>query len=282
MNAVVLGSRLFSPSTRSYSGSTSSASIRVRSAANARRYLAGDKGAIVGCALGGVTLALLCLWIILFPIWRRRRGAQPGGTPDSNPIHLSKPSPSPISPPIDMELHTVRPVTPSHRRLATEASAPSSAHPLGTVSMRWDVEKARVHTPSGHPATGWRGNIFGNKSPAGSRLEDPQVRQPESSISTTFAAEMSSLLESISIKSSYSSLRSGGAVLGVPAQLHTPLSVQKLRQDSCATTVGATRGSVSGRDGVEPGPMSTVLSRPSPENTRPRVEKGSSEDVYGV
>ncbi|KAJ4416555.1 hypothetical protein N0V82_006677 [Gnomoniopsis sp. IMI 355080] len=151
-----------------------------------------------------------------------------------------------------VNLHRVRPVTPSPRRLATvdafvPSSSPTSRH-ANAVSMGWDVEKAAaVHTPSGHPAIVWRGaKVFGNESPATpSGPEESQARQSEPSISTTFAAEMSSLLESISIKSSYSSLRSSGAVLGVPARLQTPLSVQKLRQDSCTTSVEARRGSVS-------------------------------------
>lgn len=230
-----------------------------------------EQGIIIGSTLGSIVLILLCLAIILYPIWRRRH--KPSRvTPKRTPSRLSKSCPSPMPRTSDIvDLHMVRPVTPSPRRLAIDASVPSSAHPFDTISMRWDLEKASVHTPSGHPAILWRGNIFGKESPVASGPDDhSQAQQSEPSISTTFAAEMSSLLESISIKSSYSSLRSSGAVLGVPARLQTPLSVQKLRQDSCTTSVGAARGSVSD-GGVGPSSVSRVPSTSSHKDSGSKV-----------
>lgn len=165
----------------------------------------------------------------------------------------------------DLDAHRVRPVTPSPRRLvAINTSLPTS--------KSWDVEKATVvHTPSGHPATiGWRGGGGGNILGGDERpmVVESSIRSPknddggddneqpakigsseEASISSTFAAEMSSILESISIKSSYSSLRSSSAaVLGVPTRMQTSLSVQKLRKGSCGG--GAARGSVSDGGGA--------------------------------
>ncbi|CAN8095493.1 unnamed protein product [Discula destructiva] len=257
----------------------------------------GDKSIIIGSVLGGVALVLTCLALIFYPVLCRRR-AHSSPTTSRTASRLSKTCPSPFPPPSDHDLHLVRPVTPSPRRLAIDASAPCSAHPFGTVSLRWDIEKASVHTPSGHPAIVWRGNIFGNdeetrtpKAVMNSRRRPPpqteaaeageghrQSRQPEPSVSSTFAAEMSSLLESISIKSSYSSLRSGGAVLGVPARLQTPLSVQKLRQDSCATSAGATRGSVSDGGAVGGASLSRVPSPASPEDGVARSENWTSKE----
>lgn len=231
-----------------------------------------DKGIIIGSTLGGTALVLVCLALILYPLWQRRR-TPPSAPPKRTPSRLSKSCPSPMPRPRDVDLvdlHRVRPVTPSPRRLALDGSVPLPAHPFYAASRgwkSWDVEKATVHAPSGHPAIVWRSDMLGNDSPTVPKPEELQTRYSEPSISTTFAAEMSSLLESISIKSSYSSLRSGGAVLGVPAQLQTPLSVQKLRQDSCVTSVGATRGSVSD-GGVVCGPitLSRVASTSSPRN----------------
>ncbi|KAJ4388881.1 hypothetical protein N0V93_006342 [Gnomoniopsis smithogilvyi] len=217
-----------------------------------------DNGIIIGSTLGGTALILVCLAVVLYPIWQRRRHSTASGTPKRTPGRFSKSCASPMPRPSDVDpgrLHRVRPVTPSPRRLGPiNASVPSSANLFDSISMGWDLEKAHVHTPSGHPAIAWRGDIFSNDlSPMTSKVEKPPTRQAEPSISSTFAAEMSSLLESISIKSSYSSLRSSGAVLGVPARLQTPLSVQKLRQDSSTTSAGATKGSVS--DGGAGGPI---------------------------
>lgn len=226
-----------------------------------------NRGIIIGSTLGGAALVLVCLALVLYLIWQRRYTP-----PRRTSSRLSKTCASPIMPrpsASNFDSHRVRPITPSPRRLV----AINTALP---ISRPWDVEKATVHTPSGHPATiGWRGrgrsgNIIGDdESPVqisstrppnnGDVEQQAQLGSSEvASVSTTFAAEMSSILESISIKSSYSSLRSSGAaVLGVPTRLQTPLSVQKLRaQDSCATSVGdgaAARGGRSVSNGDDGG-----------------------------
>lgn len=196
----------------------------------------------------------------------------------------------------------------------------------------------RVHTPSGHPAIVWRGNIFGtdddddkripnlplppapppptaktnnnnhsHRRPRGDDRPSARTAEHPCSISSTFAAEMSSLLDSISLKSSLSSLRSGGGagtaaggggggVLGVPARLQTPLSVQKMRQDSAATTVvgvaagggGALlvgRGSVSsayGGGGEQTRRPSSMLSTVplSPGSSPPPRARGREGEGY--
>lgn len=284
----------------------------------ASRSTEGNSGSsiiIMGSVLGGTILVLLSLFLLLFPIWRRRRHprrptaamvlpaagvtATATATAAHTPSRLSKkldPSPSSPLPYLDL-ITTVRPVTPSPspspRRLAIDASAPPplqafcTYRPTTTTTMtRWDLEKASVHTPSGHPAITFRGNIFGGgggggeggggttennssprppgrhitterrRRPASSEQEPEPELEPEPSISSTFAAEMSSLLESISLKSSYSSLRSRSGGLGVPPRMRlssssrvqlaeTETETERQRQERrCATTMGATRGSV--------------------------------------
>lgn len=284
MNATAVRRSIFTTSTLPSSETTTSAPVPSATNTSRAQSTIADKGVIAGSVVGGIALVSICLAILLYPIWQRHRAHQPSSsTAKRTSSHLPKSchSPFPRRPSDDLDRRpAARPMTPSPRRLAIDATAPSSAvqHPTGgTVPMRWDVQKASVHTPSGHPAIVWRGNIFGHDGTAA----EPSAGEPPP-ISTSFAAEMSSLLESISIKSSYSSLRSSGAVLGVPARLQTPLSVQKLRQDSGATTVGATRGSVS--DGGEVGPDSfpRVPSPSSPEDIRSRFEKVCHEGVLGV
>lgn len=249
-----------------------------------------NRGIIIGSTLGGAALILVCLALVLYPIWQRRRTP-----PQRTPSRLSKtcPSPSPIMArpsASDFDSHRVRSVPPSPRRLVAINTALPSSRP-------WDVEKATVHTPSGHPATiGWRSgggnNSLGSNDgspvvttstrPAKNHDGEQRTRLPSEggSISTTFAAEMSSILESISIKSSYSSLRSSGAaVLGVPTRLQTPLSVQKLRaQDSCATSVGgsAARGGRSVSDGGNAGPSSSSTRVPSKSSPPPPTQERGS------
>lgn len=245
-----------------------------------------NRGIIIGSTLGGAALILVCLALVLYPIWQRRRTP-----PQRTPSRVSKtcPSPSPIMPrpsASEFDSHRVRSVPPSPRRLVAINTALPSSRP-------WDVEKATVHTPSGHPATiGWRSGGGGGNNSLGSNDGSPVVTSPAKnddgeqqtrlpseggSISTIFAAEMSSILESISIKSSYSSLRStGAAVLGVPTRLQTPLSVQKLRaQDSCATSLGgsAARGARSVSDGENVGPSSSSTRVPSKSSPPPPTQE---------
>lgn len=281
--------------------------------------LENDRGIIIGSTLGGAALVLVCLALVLYPIWQRHR--TPSRLSKTGPFSSSSSPPTPMPRPSaasDFDLHRVRPVTPSPRRLvATNNTFPKP------ISRSWDVEKAIVvHTPSGHPATnGWRGDLGkDNKINLGSNDSSPPVVVEEAasctrpankddaehqahlsssseaeeggaSISTTFAAEMSSILESISIKSSYSSLRSSGAaVLGVPTRLQTPLSVQKLRaQNSCATSVGGGGGSggavrggsasdCGGGGGINTDPYSLSTRVPS-KSSPPPSSKGENHDV---
>lgn len=206
---------------------------------------------IISSVLGGTVLLLIALAVFLCPIWCRRQYCPKYGSGTLMPSCAipDRPSKRPTTrrPTTSRATttKTVRPVTPSPRRLAIDATV--------APIRRWELEKGTcVHTPSGHPATiVWRGNsVFsssiklqptvenehGNEATAANddgserrddaeenivvyqhepdetvalprREHDPQLEQ---SISSTFAAEMSGLLESISIKSSYSSLRSGG------------------------------------------------------------------------
>lgn len=271
------------------------------------RSLEDNRGIIIGSTLGGAALLLVCLAMVLYPMWQRHR-TPPPPPKRSTRSRLSKSCPSSYSPTMpqpsaaaasDFDLHRVRPVTPSPRRLV---AINTTSKP---ISRSWDVEKAIVvHTPSGHPAAttiGWHGGLGSNnnnknnilRSDDGSPVVAASCTRPArkdeaehqaqlsseegASISTTFAAEMSSILESISIKSSYSSLRSNGAaVLGVPTRLQTPLSVQKLRaQDSCATSVG---GGGGGGGATRGGPVSdggehSLKSSPPPKGDDHAMEE---------
>lgn len=194
-------------------------------------------------------------------------------------------------------------MTPSPRRLAIDASAPQATNHL--AAREWHHEKARtVHTPTTlHPAIVFRGDMFTKDCPQAPGCIDDvdghqhqQQQQPQhylsnspgsrdttgtavaDSISSAFAAEMSSLLESISLKSSYSSLRSGG--LGAPPRmLRKPMD--RGGEESCATTVGATWGSVSEAGGGDPHPSPGFKPPSYGLFERPMSGKRSKEDVQG-
>lgn len=197
-------------------------------------------GVIIGSVLGGTALLLISLFIILFPVWRRRcardqaRQGQPSPrcTP-SRQCNLSRTrAPSPPNRP------AVLPVTPPPRPLAIDVATPP----------RWHLEKAGVHTPSGHPAITFRSDILAamaendhhgrhhhqhhqrhhhrhhhHSSKSHNEKNHTEPREASAApVSSAFAAEMSSLLESISLKSSYSSLRSGGLAAPPRLQVRRP------------------------------------------------------------
>lgn len=215
---------------------------------------------IVVSVLCGAALVTTSLLLMLVPFLRRRRGARARDKQqqvdtehspsrqagDLCPMFAFSEPPRTLAPFSDDE-PTVRLATPSPRRLAIDASAPP-------FTTHWHVEKTGVHTPSDHhPAVTFRGNIFTSPSrhveTAGEEQQQQQHERPQEclrpppdaagdadesiapgdasaagSVSSAFAAEMSSLLESISLRSSYSSLRSGG--LAAPPRVRARRQLQ--------------------------------------------------------
>lgn len=121
-----------------------------------RSVEATTSGIVIGSVLGGTALLLVCLFLVLFPLWHRRCRGEHAQKDHStrNPTATTPPeraSPTPNTPLPHRPFGgpTVRPVTPSPCRLFTDAGAASSSS-----SRRWRLEKAAacVHTPSGHPA----------------------------------------------------------------------------------------------------------------------------------
>lgn len=258
-------------------------------------------GIIIGSVLGGTALLLVSLFLILYPVWTRRRARVHArrGHYDSKRIasrqsdRWSTPTPTPHT----REDATLRPVTLSPRGLAIDATAAAVVAP---PPRRWHLEKAGVHTPSGHPATTSRGDILTaiagehghlchNHHPRYNPGHDHHHRPhhnndknnsnkaapreaSRASVSSAFAAEISSLLESISLKSSYSSLRSGG--LAAPPRLlqaRRPAAagdVEEKRESGCGARVfGPAGASAAPEDdcGGGGGPPRRVVGGPSSE-----------------
>ncbi|KAF3770750.1 hypothetical protein M406DRAFT_67130 [Cryphonectria parasitica EP155] len=247
---------------------------------------------IIGVVLGGTTLVLIAvLLLLLYLIRQRRHRASSDPTPKRAQNHLSTSFASPITLGDVVGDLTIRPVTPSPRRLGIDA--PSStrwAHTLGTTSMGgWDLEEkgAVNNTPLSLPSRGEgldggvgrsRGST-GSGGAGGRQQQQQQLQQP--SISSIFAAEMSSLLESISIKSSYSSLRSGG--LGAP-----PRRVQRWAQAVAVDggMEGASRSaSASGpeeEDGSGAGGAGVAVSSSPKEDLVVEESSGTANDEGGM
>lgn len=294
----------------------------------ASRSVTEANGIIIGSTLGGTALILISVFLILFPIWRRRHHAN-NAEPVSrrSPNRLSDHScPSPLSQPLPPpDTNSIRPVTPwPSCRLAVDAPAPQATEHVARQERHPGRASADAPSGSPRPTIVFRGDMFTDDySLAPRRIhvvdgrhqqqhhhhqqqqhqqqQQQQLAQQQQqqhscrylgdapsphgndaaadSISTAFAAEMSSLLESISLKSSHSSLRSGGG-LGVPPRAQrAPAESERARGERSGTTVGATWGSVSeaGDGGAHSG------SKPALDGLlqRPMTGDESREDYQG-
>lgn len=243
---------------------------------------------IIGSALGGTTFILFSLLLLFYyTVWRRHRDARtlrPSGQHSStiqvppNTLTIRAVSPS---------LHRLGTIPFQSPPSPPPVAAAPDPPVLHSGSARWDIEKGIMTTPAPHPALLWSHNnngsggsgvdgdngdlttntvhhrnidkISSSSEPIAASLLPPAATTTTTttstdnlrirpSVSSTFAAELSSLLESISIKSSYSSLRCGG--LGAPPPRRTSRTTQQQQQQQQKKEQPSAEEEKDGKDDV--------------------------------